>query len=729
MNVDASSAIACLSILARHHGVEASSERLVHEYAIDSDAIDLHRFRRIASDIGFKSQKKTFSWEQLAQFGEAFPVIAILKGGNAVILSGYIPEKLPEPPSEEVVADSAEAEPEKIVIADPQSNDDFLFLSKSEFMALWSGTLVLLKRKYKLGDSNQPFGLRWFIPEFLRMRREFSDVVLAALFIHALALASPIFFQVVIDKVLVHQGFATLNVLAVGIVLALMFDAILDWLRNYLLLHATSKIDMRVATRTFGHLLRLPSEFFDQATAGVLTKHMQQASSIRQFLTGSLFMTLMDSMALFVFLPVLFFYSVKLAFIVLLMTAITGGIILALIPMFSRRLHALYEAEGDRQSMLVEAIHGMPTIKALSLEPKQRKRWDDKAASAVIQSFRVGKISISAKASTRFLERLMMVAIIWFGAHAVFSGEITVGALVAFNMLAGRVSGPLVQMVGLIHQYQEAALSVKMLGSIMNQPTETDQAFAGVRPKFSGAIRFTDVSMQYPNAQSPALDHVELDIQPNTSVGVVGKSGSGKTTLLRVLQGMYLPQQGTIQFDGVDMREIDRPHLRQQTSVVLQENFLFRGSVFENIRVTKPLATLEDVIAVARQAGADEFIQELPQGYETVLEENARNLSGGQRQRLAIARALLANPPILIFDEATSALDPASEASLQSNLAEIGNERTLIMVSHRLSMLVDCDQILVMQRGRVIGNATHPELLEDCDVYRDLWNQQMRARR
>lgn len=395
--------------------------------------------------------------------------------------------------------------------------------------------------------------------------------------------------------------------------------------------------------------------------------------------------------------------------------------------MFSRRLHALYEAEGDRQSMLVEAIHGMPTIKALSLEPKQRKRWDDKAANAVVQAFRVGKISVSARSSTRFLERLMMVAIIWFGAHAVFSGEITVGALVAFNMLAGRVSGPLVQMVGLIHQYQEAALSVRMLGSIMNQPTETDQAFAGVRPKFSGAIRFADVSMQYPNAQSPALDHVDIDIKRNTSVGIVGKSGSGKTTLLRVLQGMYLPQQGTIQFDGVDMREIDRPHLRQQTSVVLQENFLFRGSVFENIRVTKPLATLEEVIAVARQAGADGFVQELPQGYETVLEENARNLSGGQRQRLAIARALLANPPILIFDEATSALDPASEAILQGNLADIGHERTLIMVSHRLSMLVECDQILVMQRGRVIGNATHPQLLEDCEVYRDLWNQQMRA--
>jgi ATP-binding cassette subfamily B protein len=541
---------------------------------------------------------------------------------------------------------------------------------------------------------------------------------------HILGLASPIFFQLVIDKVLTHQSETTLWVLGAGIVLALLFDAMFGYLRQLLTLTATNKIDMRLTRRTFGHLMTLPIDYFETATAGVITRHMQQIEKIRGFLTGRIFTTGLDVVSLLIFLPILFTYSVKLALVVLLFTGLIAAIIVAMLPAYQRRLNALYSAEGQRQAMLVETIHGMRTVKALAIEPQQRKYWDQRSAEAINMHFRVGKISIAGSAVTDFLGKLLPVLIIVLGAQQVFDQTLSVGALIAFQMISGRVVAPLIAMVGLVNEYQETALSVKMLGEVMNRASEGRADAGGLRPKLKGDISFDNVGFRYPGATGLALDRATFDIQAGTIVGIVGRSGSGKTTLTKLIQGLYPLQEGLIRFDGIDAREIELSHLRRQIGVVLQENFLFRGTIRENLAMTKPDASFEEIVAAAQTAGADEFIERMPQGYDTLLEENAANLSGGQKQRLSIARSLLSQPRILILDEAASALDPESEAIFIKNLSRIAVGRTVIMISHRLSTLVNADAILVMQHGKLVDRGPHKELLERSDTYRHLWNQQ-----
>jgi ATP-binding cassette subfamily B protein len=705
--------LVCLSLVARHHGIDVSSDRLIHDYSLENEEPSLRRFLRIIKDTGLKARYTSITWKQLHKVEQAFPVIARLRNENYVILVGVRKQEL-----DGKVFD-------QVAVFDPMADQQgFIYLSQSDFEKSWKGEVVLAKRTFGLLDTKQPFSLKWFLPEMFRQRTAFIDVAVAALFIHLIALVVPLYFQIVIDKVLVNYAVQTLHVLTIGIVIALAFDGLLNYLRSYLLLHATSKIDIRVATRTFGHLLRLPIDFFEHTTAGVLTKHMQQTNQIREFLTGSLFRTLLDSTALFIFLPLLFFYSVPLTFVVLgfsLALAINIGVLLG--P-YRRRLEALYHAEGERQSMLVETIHGIQTVKALSMEPVQRKNWDQSSAQAVAMHFRVGKISIAASTISTLLERLLTVVVVFYGASLVLGKTMSVGELVAFQMISGRVTGPLVQLVSLVHSYQQCALSVRMLGTVMNRDAEAGIG-QGLRPAIEGRMEFEGVGFNYSPTSPPALEDVNFTIGAGKVVGIVGRSGSGKTTLTKMIQGMHQPQRGIIRLDNLDMRELDIAYVRQNIGVVLQDNFLFRGSIRENIAMAKTNCSFQEVVYVAKMAGAAEFIERMPQSYDTQLEENGANLSGGQKQRLAIARALLKDPRILIFDEATSALDPESEAIIQRNLGVIAKGRTVIIVSHRLSTLTGCDQIIVLERGRVDMMGTHNQLLDSCKVYQDLWYQQM----
>ncbi|KQV70339.1 peptidase domain-containing ABC transporter [Rhizobium sp. Root1220] len=701
----------CLALVARHHGVDLSPERLQHDYAVDDQPVAIRQMLRMAKDSGLRARHVTLSWQSLFQLGEAFPVLAELDNGNWVVIAGA----------------AGNPDDQRIRVLDPlAARPDFILLDEEQFSKSWHGSVVLLKRNYRLADDDQPFGFRWFIPEIIKQRSFFRDVALAAFVLYGLGLATPIFFQLVIDKVLVHQSYATLTVLTVGIAIALVFDALFSFLRRYLLLYATNRIDIRIATRTFGHLLNLPIALFEQASAGVLVKHMQQTGRIREFLTGRLFLTLLDGVSLLVFIPILLLYSVKLTLVVLGFAALVGLVVMMLVGPFQRRLQALYKAEGDRQALLVETVHGMRTVKSLALEPRQRRVWDDSSAQSISVRFRVDKISTVAQSLTGMLEKLMSVAIIGLGALDVFSGAMTIGALVAFNMLAGRVSGPLVQIVTMVHEYQEVALSVRMLGEIMNQRPEQSGRGRGIRPELKGRIDFDKVTFRYGPDGPPALDDVSFTVPAGSVFGVVGKSGSGKTTITRLIQGLYQNQQGLVRMDGYDNREIDLVHLRTSIGVVLQDNFLFRGTVRENIAAAKPDASIEEIVEVARIAGAEEFIERLPRGFETMLEENAANLSGGQKQRLAIARALITDPKLLILDEATSALDPDSEAIIRQNLSQIAAGRTVVIVSHRLSTLVDADAILVVERGKVADIGRHDQLVSRCMTYRHLWAQQMR---
>ncbi len=700
-------------LIAKHNNVQVDIRELMHEYAVDDMEVRDNLFRHIASEKNFKTKTLKLSWKKMQDSGSVVPFIAIKKNGCYAVFSGMKKE-------EDGTFKAALVDPASPKFGTP---DKFLFYTEEEFKEEYTGKFILLKREYSITDENQPFSLRWFIPEFLKNKGVFGMIALMVAMLSIFSLIIPLFFQIVVDKVLVNQAYNTLNVLGIGIVVVIAFNAIVGYVRSYLLLFATNKIDISTATRTFTHLMKLPVDFFDRIPSGVLLKHMQQTEKIRGFLSGQLFFTILDILSLCVFFPFLLLYSPVLTFVVLGFSLLMALVIACLIRPFQKRLDELYQAEGKRQSMLVETIHGVKTVKSLALEPVEKKIWDDCTAYAIKSHFRVGKISMTAQSISHMLEMLMTICVIWLGAHLVFDHEISIGALIAFQMLSNRVTGPLVKMVGLIHEYQQIALSVRMLGVVMN--TAPEPAGGGVRNQVKGQVEFENVSFRYQQDLPFVVKNFSLSVPAGSTIGFVGRSGSGKTTVTKLLQSLYSVTQGLIKIDGIDIRELDKAHLRRNIGVVLQENYFFSGSVRDNISMPKQSASLEEIIYAAKLAGADEFIQKLPRGYDTILEENASNLSGGQKQRLAIARALLTNPPILIFDEATSALDPESEEVIRRNLRSIARGRTVIIVSHRLSIVSHADKIVVIDKGEISGMGTHKELVSQPGIYREFWRQQM----
>lgn len=738
-------ALYCLTAIVKHYGGDTDVSRLLHEYAISEDEPARRLLRKMADDLEFSSKSIRVNWKKLEGLGAAYPAIGFKKDGSSVVFCGVrmspleppkeTPPELPENAEPRVTIETPEeqkqkAEPEmkqELAIWDPVAKDgrkpQITFIDEETFCRDFSGEVMLFKKRYSILEENQPFRLRWFIPEFFRQRKLLAQVATAIIAMSLIGLAIPIFFQLVVDKVLVHESLNTLTVLGVGVMVMLVFNAALEYLENYFLLFATNRIDIRLATRTFAKLLSLPVDFYERISSGVLIKHMQQTEKIRSFLSGSLFFSALELLSLVVFLPFLLYYSVKLTIVVLAFTLAMALVIAVLIKPFQIRLEELYLAEGKRQGMLVETIHGIRTVKSLALEPTQQRKWNDTAAYAITRYFRVAKISMTARTLSNFLEKSMFVAIIWIGAHSVFAGTLSVGALIAFQMLSGRVTAPLVRIVGLVHEYQQTALSVRMLGVVMNCPGE--QVGGSLHHQLRGEISIENVSFQYTPDGPRVIKDCNLHIPPGTTVGLVGRSGSGKTTLTKLLQGLYPLQAGIIKYDGIDIREIDRASLRSNIGIVLQDNYFFYGTVRDNLTLTKREASMEEVIYAARMAGADEFIQKMPKGYDSILEENASNLSGGQRQRLAIARALLPNPRLLIFDEATSALDPESETLVRKNLKMIARNRTVFIISHRLSILCRANKIVVMDKGELVESGTHKELVGRNGIYAEFWRQQM----
>ena len=715
--------IFCLCSVARHHGVDMNIQRVMHDYSVGEEEPPRRVLHEIAGDYKVRTADRKLKWEKLIKLGEGFPAIAMKANGRYVVLCGYRP---PHPPEDEN-AEAPAPDSGDLAVLDPENPGEngnrFIFWSREDYEREIPGKVMLLKRHYKLSDENQPFGLRWFIPEFFKLRGIFAQIALMVAMLTVISLAVPLFFQIIVDKVLPNNADLTLKVLGIVVIAAVIFNGFLEYLRSYLLLFATNKIDISTATKTFRHLMKLPIDFFERIPSGVLLKHMQQTEKIRGFLSGNLFFTLLDLCSLLLFIPFLMLYSMPLTGVVIAFSVVMALVIAALVKPFQRRLNELYQAEGKRQSMLVESIHGIRTVKSLALEPVEEKQWDNSTAYAIKAYFKVGKISMAASSICKVLEFLMNIAVIWIGAELVFHFKMSVGELIAFQMLAGRVTGPLVKIVGLIHEYQQVALSVRMLGVVMNTPTEPEGG--GVRNPLRGDIAFENVSFQYRPNLPVVVKNMSIHVPVGSTLGIVGRSGSGKTTLTKLLQGLYPVQQGLIKIDGIDLREIDRSHLRSSIGVVLQDNYFFSGSIRDNISQTKRSATLEEIIYVSKLAGADEFIEKMPRGYDTMLEENASNLSGGQRQRLAIARALLNNPPILIFDEATSALDPESEFVIQKNLKSIARGRTVLIISHRLSIVSRADNIIVLDSGELVASGNHDQLMEQPGIYQEFWRQQM----
>jgi ATP-binding cassette subfamily B protein len=694
-------------LVAMHHGRHLAPEELPPVQGGDMVPAVMAGLR--AAGLRAKLLRRR-GWDTASALGSAYPALAIRRDGSWVILVHVV-----------VAPDGTQ----QAALLDPAEEQAGIRLVPREaFLREWSGTLLLCRRVFGIAEEDQPFGLRWFLPEILRHARFFRGVAVAALVCNLVAFATPLLLQVLIDKVITHRAWQTLYAVAGIYVLLAMFESFFAYARQRLMLLAGNKIDARLGSRTYRHLLSLPLGFFEGNAAGVLVRHMQQTEKLRHFLTGRLFQVLIDAALLPVLLVLLAVYSGLLTAVVLGFSFAIALVIGAMVPGFRRRLDQLYRHEGARQAHLVETLHNMRAVKSLVLEPARQAAWDGKVAQAVHQHGEVGKIGAAGSVATGLLEKLMQITVLVVGATQVFEGALSVGALVAFTMLSGRVTGPLVQIVALITEYQEAALSVRMLGTVMNAAPERGAGERLARPAIGGALAFEEVSFAYPGAATPALDRVSFRVEQGQVIGIVGRSGSGKTTVTRLVQAIHTPQSGLIRLDGTDLRHIDLLHLRRSIGVVLQDNLLFRGTIRENIAAARPDAQLAEVLEAARLAGAEEFIERLPRAYDTMVEENASNFSGGQRQRIAIARALITRPRLLIFDEATSALDPDSEAIIQQNLADIARGRTMLIVSHRLSSLVQSDAILVLERGRMLDFAPHATLLERCGVYRHLWQQQ-----
>ncbi len=556
------------------------------------------------------------------------------------------------------------------------------------------------------------FDFTWFVPAIVKYRKLIGEALVASLALQIFALLTPLFFQVIVDKVLVHKGLSTLTIIGIGLLGAVLFESLLSILRTYVFAHTTSRIDVELGARLFRHLLALPLAYFEARRVGDSVARVRELEHIRQFLTGPALTSVIDAAFTVVFLLVMLYYSPLLTLVVVLSLPCYALIMATAMPAFRRRLDEKFARGADNQAFLVEAVSSIQTLKAGATEPQAVRRWDEQLAAYVASSFRVARLAAFAGEGVHLVQKLVTVAILWLGALEVIGGAMTVGALVAFNMLAGRVAQPVQRLSQLWQELQQTGVSVERLGDILNTRPENAVTTSRVQlPAIQGAIEFDHVHFRYRPDGPEILRGITLRVSPGEVLGIVGPSGSGKSTVAKLIQRLYTPERGRVLVDGINLALAEPAWLRRQTGVVLQESRLFARSIRENIALADPGAPIEAVIQAAKLAGAHDFIQALPEGYDTQVGEQGATLSGGQRQRIAIARALLTNPRILIFDEATSALDYESERIVQDNMRFIARGRTLIVITHRLSAVRDADRILVLEGGEVVEQDAPDELL------------------
>ena len=703
VDTDVDTGLNCLVMLAQFHGLPADPDQFKHQFCESGKHLNSLDLLRAAKQVGFKVKEVTSQWSRLTKL--PLPVIGQHKDGHYFI-----------------VAKVAE---DKVLLRDPLESRP-LTLPRELFEQAWSGSLLLLTpRGGAIGDDRR-FDFTWFIPALVKYRKLFSEVLMGSFFLQVFALLSPLFFQVVIDKVLVHRGLTTLDVLAFGLITISVFEVILGGLRTYLFSHTTNRIDVELGARLYRHLVTLPLSYFEARRIGDSVARVRELENIRNFLTSSTVTVVIDCFFTFVFVAVMYYYSPLLTWVVL--ATIPGYILLStcITPILRSRLHEKFNRGAENQAFLVESVTGIETVKAMAVEPQMQRRWEDQLAGYVKASFKAQNLGNIAGQSAQLINKVMVVLILWFGARLVLENELSVGQLVAFNMLAARVSGPVLRLVQLWQDFQQAGISVQRLGDILNVKPEPQYApNRSMLPDLRGRVSFEHVIFRYRPDGPEILKGIDLEIVPGEVVGIVGRSGSGKSTLTKLIQRLYVPQAGRILIDGVDLVMVEPAWLRRNIGVVLQENFLFNRSVRDNIALADPGMPMERVVDAARMAGAHDFILELLEGYDNTVGEHGTNLSGGQRQRIAIARALVTNPRILIFDEATSALDYESERVIQGNMRTICRGRTVFIIAHRLTTVRHCDRIIVLDKGRIVEQGSHDELVNRGGEYAHLHHLQV----
>jgi subfamily B ATP-binding cassette protein HlyB/CyaB len=691
--------IALVNLL-RLNGVAADADQIRHQ--LGGTRVGASEMLRVAKGLGLKARVLKKTWGRLAT--TPMPAIAVLRDGG-FLLVGKVGD-------------------DKALIQHPLAPRPAL-MTKAEFEAAWDGRLVLITRRSGLLDLDRRFDIKWFLSAIHKYRHLLSEVLLASFFLQVFALVSPLFFQVVIDKVLVHRSLTTLEVLVIGLLAISLFETVLGMLRTYVFSHTTNRIDVELGARLFRHLLALPLAYFQARRVGDSVARVRELENIRNFLTSSALTLVIDLFFTLVFVAVMFFYSPTLTAIVLAAFPLYIGISAGAGPLFRQRVDEKFKRGAENQAFLVESVTGIETLKAMAVEPQMQRRWEEQLAGYVASSFRLTNLGNIASQSVQFVNKLVIAGTLYFGAKLVIEGTLTVGELVAFTMLSSRASQPVLRLAQIWQDFHQARLSIARLGDILNTTPEAPfKSSRAALPPIRGEVAFEHVSFRYRIDGPEVLHDVTLSVPPGQIVGIVGASGSGKSTFARLVQRLCVPESGRVLVDGVDLAMVDTAWLRRQVGMVLQDNILFNASVRQNIALADPAMSMERVVAAARLAGAHDFILELPDNYDGIIGERGSSLSGGQRQRIAIARALATDPRILIFDEATSALDYESERVIQQNMQHIAKGRTVFIIAHRLSTVRSANRIITLDRGRLVEDGTHDELVKTGGRYANLWRLQ-----
>jgi HlyB family type I secretion system ABC transporter len=661
---------------------------------------------------GLWARATRISWRQLVRLQLAGPVVLLLNDGSAALM---------------VRSDFAR---NVVWLKNPAASvdEDGVAVDELRLSQVWSGETILVRQERGNSIENEPFTFGWLFKMVWLEKTTLRDISIASLVLSFLAILPPLLVMVVIDKVITYQSLNTLFMIGIIIFIAMLYETWLGYARRQLIQIVATKLDAKINLHVFRRILGLPIDYFERNQTGAIMHQVSQVSKIRDFITGKLLQTMLDMITLLVLLPVLFWLNVTLTWMVVACAGLIALIIAVFLKPIRRVFNKWMQAEIAKSTVMVETVHGIRTVKSIAMEDQQKELWDRKTADAATWRRALGDMSNWPETLVHPIEVFMQRGVLLVGAYIglVEGSAVALGSLIAFMMLSNRVAAPMVGVARLLQDLEEVRGAVGQVAAVLNNRPETTTPGAGLRPRFEGAITFDKVDFAYPGSRQKALEEVSFKIPAGTIMGLVGRSGSGKSTITRLLQGINREYDGQIKIDGSDLREINLAHLRRSFGVVLQDNFLFRGSIKDNIISGRPGLTLTDAVRAARLAGAEEFIERMPQGYETIVEEGSPNLSGGQKQRLAIARALIHDPRILILDEATSALDPESEALVNANIQRIAYGRTMIIVSHRLSSLTECDLTLVLDRGKVMDIGPHKELVERCPVYRQLWLQQNR---